>query len=62
MPKTLIQQSRDVSAEQKAIYHQVAGAGKSKVKREFFDLSDSDFDRIAERIDSHLERVANESR
>lgn len=62
MAKTLIQRSREVSAEQKAVYHQIAGAGKSRVTREFFDLSDGEFDRIAERIDSHLDEVARESR
>ena len=36
---TPIQRSRRVSPAAKAMFHQVTGAGKSKVKRKFFGLS-----------------------
>lgn len=39
---TLIQRSRAVAPGQKALYHQVFGAGKSRVLRQFFDLNDDD--------------------
>jgi hypothetical protein len=39
---TLIQQSRRKSPAEKAAYHHVAGAGRSRVKREFFDLTEQD--------------------
>ena len=37
---TLVQRSRRVSPQTKAYYHQVAGAGKSRVRRDFLGLSD----------------------
>jgi hypothetical protein len=40
--RTFIQRSRDVSSEQKAMWHNVTGAGKSHVVREFFGLSDDE--------------------
>jgi hypothetical protein len=39
---TFIQRSRATSSEEKAIYHNVTGAGKSGVIREFFGASDND--------------------
>lgn len=39
---TFIQRSRQVSSEQKAIWHNITGAGRSGVIREFFDLNESD--------------------
>ena len=39
---TLVQRSRAVSPEQKAVYHAVSGAGKARVKRDFFDLGPGD--------------------
>jgi uncharacterized protein HemX len=47
---TFIQRSRSVSPEQKALYHQVLGAGKSRVKREFFDISQADLMALAARL------------
>lgn len=35
---TFIQRSREESSEQKAIFHHVTGAGRSRVKREFFGV------------------------
>jgi hypothetical protein len=37
--RSLIQSSRTVGPEQKALYHQVTGAGKSRVKRQFLGLT-----------------------
>jgi phage gpG-like protein len=57
---TLIQQSRRVPAEQKAIYHQVTGAGKSHVRREFVGLTDDDERKIADTIDRALQKRLQE--
>jgi hypothetical protein len=51
---TFIQRSRGVSPQQKAIYHNVVGAGRSRVKREFFDLSDEDSETIVEFLERRL--------
>jgi hypothetical protein len=55
MAKTMIQQSRRTSPAEKAAYHQIAGAGKSRVKREFFGLSPEDEDAIVKRIEEGLD-------
>lgn len=39
---TFIQRSRQTSSEQKAIWHNVTGAGRSRVMRPFFELGDQD--------------------
>jgi hypothetical protein len=39
---TFVQRSRNESSEQKAIWHNVTGAGRSHVRREFFDLTDDE--------------------
>ncbi len=39
---TYIQRSRQVSSEEKALFHNVLGAGRSHVIREFFGLSEAD--------------------
>jgi phage gpG-like protein len=54
---TLIQQSRRISAEQKALYHQVLGAGKSRVTREFLGLTDQDEKDIADRVQKAIDRA-----
>ena len=48
------QRSREMSSELKAIYHQVSGAGKSRVIRRFFELSDADVAAIVQRVDQGL--------
>lgn len=53
---TLIQQSRRVPAELKALYHNVLGAGKSRVKREFVGLSDDDEKAILARLEQGIDR------
>jgi hypothetical protein len=53
--RTLIQRSRDVrSSEDKAKWHNVTGAGRSRVKREFFDVSASDLAEIAAVLETRL--------
>lgn len=39
---TFIQRSRAESSEQKAIWHNVTGAGRSHVRREFFGLTEQE--------------------
>jgi hypothetical protein len=39
---TFIQRSRHESSEQKAIWHQVTGAGRGHVMRPFFGLTDDE--------------------
>jgi gentisate 1,2-dioxygenase len=51
---TFIQRSRAVSSEQKAIYHHVTGAGRSQVKREFFDLDTEDQTSILQKLEDGL--------
>lgn len=53
---TFIQRSRAVAPEQKALYHQVLGAGKSRVKREFFGVSDADLVAVRARLEEGVAR------
>lgn len=53
---TLIQASRRIAPEQKALYHQVLGAGKSHVRREFVGLTDTEERQIADALDRALTR------
>ena len=56
--RTLVQRSRAISPEQKAIYHAVAGAGKSRVKRDFFDLGPGDPEAIQRLLQGRMtERI-----
>jgi phage gpG-like protein len=52
---TLIQRSRRVSAAEKAAYHELTGAGKSRVKRPFFGLDEKDEAAIMARIDQGIQ-------
>lgn len=54
---TFIQRSRSVGAADKAYYHHEAGAGKSRVRRRFFDLSLAETATIASRIRAYLDKV-----
>jgi hypothetical protein len=47
---TFIARSREVSSEEKAMYHNVLGAGRRRVIRAFFGLSDDEKQVIAERV------------
>ena len=51
---TLIQQSRRKSPAEKAAYHQVAGAGRSRVTREFFDVSDAELGQVRTLLSARL--------
>lgn len=42
--RTLIQRSRSVGAADKAFWHNMSGAGKARIVREFFGFNDSDQD------------------
>lgn len=55
---TLIQRSRSIGAADKAFFHNVTGAGRAGVKREFFGLNDQDEDRIVEALDRLLDPPA----
>jgi hypothetical protein len=58
--KTPNQRSRDKRPSEKAMFHQITGAGKSHIKREFFGLSDADEQAIEQEtgrlIDVNLQR------
>jgi hypothetical protein len=47
---TLIQRSRQVPDEQKALYHQVLGTGRSRITRKFLGLTEGEEDQIREKI------------
>ena len=57
---TLIQRSRRVPPSEKAAFHQVVGAGRSRVKREFFGVSPQDEEAIRlfadERVNRNVQR------
>lgn len=55
--QTFIQRSRSVGAEEKAGYHQIQGAGKSKVKRKFLGLTDADKAELTARVGAHVSVV-----
>lgn len=52
---TLFQRSRRVPPIVKATAHQVSGAGKSRVKRQFFGLSESDERWLETEIDHRID-------
>lgn len=56
---TLIQRSRQVRPSEKALFHNVSGAGKSRTKREFFTLDASDeqalTDELGRRVTKNLQ-------
>lgn len=52
----MIQRSRSVSPSEKAAFHQVVGAGRSHVRREFFGLTADDEAVIVERVRKALEQ------
>ncbi len=54
--RTLIQRSRDVRPGEKALFHNVSGAGKSRVKREFFDLDETDVQAMTEELARRVTR------
>jgi hypothetical protein len=50
----LIQRSRAVSPQQKAQFHAVDGAGRSRVIRDFFNLGPGDETAIVELLETRL--------
>lgn len=52
---TFIQRSRNESSEQKAIWHQVTGAGKSHVKREFLGVTEDEQASARDKLEAVLD-------
>lgn len=59
--QTLIQQSRSVPNEQKALHHQVLGAGRRRVLRKFLGLTAADITAIRERLDKGIQQNVERS-
>ncbi|MDP2319579.1 MAG: hypothetical protein Q8O42_09615 [Acidobacteriota bacterium] len=53
---TLIQRSRSVAGADKALYHNITGAGRSRVKRQFFGLTSEEAKTIRDRVQAHVSR------
>jgi hypothetical protein len=60
--QTLIQQSRRIGSAQKAQYHEIEGAGRSHIRRPFFELNDDDISQVLFRLEIGVERLLKESR
>jgi len=58
--QTFIQRSRAKPAAEKAAYHQLSGAGKRRVKREFFGLTSRDEDYLVDRFSQALDRLVKQ--
>ena len=52
--QTLIQRSRAISPQQKAVYPAEVGAGKSRVKRDFFNLGPGDAEAVTRMLQSRI--------
>jgi len=59
--QTLIQRSRRKSAAEKAAYHEITGAGRSRVRRPFFGLNAEDERQILARVDRGLQQQLDRS-
>lgn len=55
--RTFIQRSRSKTPAEKAAFHQIDGAGKSKVKRLFFELDNADEAAIVDRIQGGIDKA-----
>lgn len=57
---TFIQRSRSKGSAEKATYHDISGAGRSRVRRPFFSLTDEDetalTDLFLKRLEASLHR------
>lgn len=51
---TLIQQSRAVSPQQKAVYHAEVGAGRARVVRDFFNVGPGDKEAISRMLQARI--------
>lgn len=54
---TLIQDSRALGAEEKALFHNVTGAGTSHVLRPFMDLNADDEDVLTRAVEDGIDRL-----
>jgi len=52
--QTFIQRSRAVAPEAKALYHDELGAGRSRIKRPFFQLTAREEAALAQEMDRRL--------
>lgn len=59
---TRIRRSRNKRPSEKAFFHNVSGAGKSRVKREFFGLSEREERQIGEFVTKRLDANLGRSR
>lgn len=55
---TMVQRSRRVSPQDKAVFHQLTGAGRAKTVRPFLGLSDAEIRAISTRLDTGIRRRA----
>jgi hypothetical protein len=55
--RTFIQRSRAKGAAEKAAYHQVVGAGKSRIRRPFFALTARDEAVLVALVEQQLDRA-----
>lgn len=54
---TMIQRSRSKSAEEKAEFHNITGAGRSGVIREFMGLNEDDVDVLTKVVEDGIDRL-----
>lgn len=59
---TLIQRSRRIPPSEKAAFHQIEGAGRRRVKREFLGLTADDERAIVDRVADWIDRVIRTNR
>lgn len=59
---TFIQRSRAVAGAEKAYYHAVVGAGRSRVIRDFFGVNEQDMAALTRKVDAFLRRVIRTGR
>lgn len=57
---TMIQRSRAMGAEEKAVFHNLTGAGRSHVLRPFMDLTEEDQNVLTTQVADGIDRVLNE--
>jgi phage gpG-like protein len=60
-PTTFSQRSRARSSAEKAAFHHLTGAGKSRITREFFALTDRDETAIVATVGRHLDLIIKQS-
>jgi phage gpG-like protein len=59
---TFLQRSRQVTAGEKARFHQIAGAGRARVRRPFLGLTPDEIETVRRRIEELLaERLRGRS-